>query len=131
MKAMHKIAAVLSLGSLLAVSASAKTVEQAYLENCRKDAGFPVPIAVVSPRVSSADLGASVEVEFLVDAKGKPSEISVKSATDNVLADAVIDAVKQWQFSPAQRDGVAVATKVILPVRVVETAPAGSTFAAN
>jgi hypothetical protein len=33
----------------------------------------------------------------------------------------VVDAVKQWQFTPAQRNGAPVATKVILPVRVVET----------
>ena len=52
------------------------------------------------------------------------------SHTDSVLAAEVVEAVKQWEFSPAIRDGVAVATKVELPVRIVDPA-AASRYAAN
>jgi hypothetical protein len=38
--------------------------------------------------------------------------------------------VKQWRFSPAQHNGAPVATKVILPVRVVKP-EASSPFALN
>jgi hypothetical protein len=42
----------------------------------------------------------------------------------------VVDAVKQWEFTPAQRNGAPVAMKVVLPVRVVET-PKTSPFVAG
>ena len=58
-------------------------------------------------------------MEFVVDTTGHASDFTIKSASDRDLADAVVDAVKQWQFTPALRNGAPVATKVILPVRVV------------
>ncbi len=129
MKVSNQLAALLSLGALLPVAASAKTSEQAYLESCRKGPDIPVPVVVVAPHVGSEEAGASAQVEFLVGADGKASEISVKSSSDSLLASAAVDAIKQWQFTPAQRDGVAVATKVVLPIHVVEVAPEG--FASN
>jgi protein TonB len=120
MKAIRNLAALLSLGALLPIVASATTVEQSYLESCRKDPGVPVPTWVVSPRVNQEYAGKTVEVEFTVDATGKPTQFSVLSAADGQLSDAVVDAVKQWQFSPAHRAGVPVAAKVILPVRVID-----------
>jgi TonB family protein len=126
MKSTHKLAGLISLAALLPVAAMATTSEQAYLKSCRKGPDIPVPIVVVSPQVESAAAGAAVEVEFLVDTAGKTEDISVKSSTDSALADAVVDAVKQWQFIPVQHDGVAVATKVALPFRVVDAADASN-----
>jgi len=68
-----------------------------------------------------------------VDTTGHTSAISVKSSdrlkspTDRDFAEAVVDAVKKWEFTPAQRNGAPVAMKVVLPVRVVE-APKTSVF---
>jgi protein TonB len=125
MKAVNKLAVLLSLAALTSVVASAKTDEQAYLESCLKGPGVPVPVAVVTPSVGPEYTGAVVQLEFLVDATGKPAEFSVKSDTDNMLAAAVVDAVKQWRFKPAMRNGAPVATKVSLPVKIVDesTAP--------
>ena len=120
MKAVSKLAVLLSLGALAPVIASAKTNEQAYLESCRKAPGVPVPVAVVSPSVGPEYAGATVQLEFTVDATGKPADFSVKSDSDNTLAVAVVDAVKQWRFKPAIRDGAPVATKVSLPVKIVD-----------
>jgi periplasmic protein TonB len=125
MKNKNKLALLLSLGALLPFAASAKTLEQSYLETCRKGTDIPVPIAVVSPQVGGYDIGSAVKVEFVVDATGHTQDISVISTSDRSLADAVVEAVKQWQFTPAQRNGAPVAMKVILPVRVVETPKAG------
>jgi TonB family protein len=130
MKNNNKLALLLSLGALLPVAASALTSEQSYIESCRKDASVPVPLEVVSPQVGSWDIGHAVQVEFVVDTTGHTSDISIKSSSDSELADAVVDAVKQWRFSPAQHNGSPVATKVILPVRV-EKAEASSPFALN
>jgi TonB family protein len=121
MKVTHKLAGLISLGALLPVAAMATTSEQAYLKSCRKGPDVPVPIVVVAPQVGLEARGAAAEVEFLVDATGKPADISVMSSTDDALANAVVEAVKQWQFIPVQHDGVAVATKVALPFRVVDS----------
>ena len=91
---------------------------------------MPVPVAVVTPAVSSDYIGAKVDVEFTVDEQGKPANVAVPSATDETLASAVVDAVKQWKFKPAERNGAPVATKVVLPVKIVDPF-SGSTFAAN
>jgi protein TonB len=131
MKNNNKLALLLSLGALLPFAASAKTLEQSYIESCRKGTDIPVPIAVVSPDVSAFDIGQTVQVEFVVDTTGRTSGISIiKSSSDRDLAEAVVDAVKQWRFTPAQRNGAPVATKVVLPVRVV-AAPKADVFVAS
>lgn len=130
MNKIKKLAVLLSLGALLPVAAlSAKSLEQSYLETCRKGSEVPVPIAVVSPIVSPEHAGATVEVAFVVDATGKPTGLSVKSGTDEALASAVIEAVEQWRFTPAHVDGTPVATKVVLPVRVIDGTLAGARYA--
>ena len=119
MKAVNKLAVLLSVAALTSVVASAKTDEQAYLESCLKGPGVPVPVAVVTPSVGPEYTGTVVQLEFTVDATGKPAGFSVKSSPDDTLAVAVVDAVKQWRFKPAVRDGAPVATKVSLPVKIV------------
>jgi protein TonB len=129
MKTAIKLAVLLGVGVLVPFAASAKTAEQAYLESCRQDPGVPVPVTVVSPSVDSKYIGSSVELEFVVDATGKPSEVSVTSPTDATLATAVVDAVKQWRFKPATVDGAPVATKVVLPVKIIDGVPTVARYA--
>lgn len=126
MKAVSKLAALFSLVALASVAASAKTDEQAYLESCRKVPGIPVPVSVVKPTIGPEYTGTLVQLEFVVGATGLPESFSVKSAADDTVARAVVQAVKQWRFQPALKDGVPVATKVALPVKIVEDALAGS-----
>jgi protein TonB len=129
MKAIDKLAILLSLGAL-APFASAKTLEQTYLDSYPKAPGVPMPISVVSPNVGSNFQGETVEIEFTVDTAGKPSDFLVKSASDGNLAELVVAAVKKWEFAPATKDGVPVTTTVDLPVRIgPESAVTG--FAAN
>jgi protein TonB len=131
MKNVNKLALVLSLGALLPVVASAKTLEQSYIDACKKGPDIPVPIAVVSPEVTGYDIGQSVKVEFVVDTTGRTTDISIKSASDRGFAAAVIAAVKEWRFSPALHNGTPVATKVVLPVRVIETPKSANMLALN
>jgi periplasmic protein TonB len=127
----NKLALLLSLGALLPFAASAKTLEQSYIETCQKGTNVPVPVSVVAPRVDGYDIGQAVQVEFVVDTTGHTSAVAVKSASDREFAEAVVDAVKQWTFTPAQRNGAPVATKVVLPVRVIEAAKANIYLAAD
>jgi protein TonB len=120
MKAVNKFVVVLLVGVFSSVFASAMTTEAAYLESCRKEPGVPVPVAVVSPAVGAQYNGGHVHLEFLVDIKGRPAGFSVKSASDDALIAPVVAAVKQWKFLPAEANGVPVATKVLLPVQIVE-----------
>src|SRR6187402_2097841 len=102
MKAVSKLAVLISLGALATSFASAKNAENAYLETCRKEPGVPVPVAVVAPSVSADYNGSVVQIEFTVDEAGKPERFSVKSTPDETVAAAVVDAVKQWRFKPAE-----------------------------
>lgn len=130
MKTVNKLAVLFSLGALLPF-ASAKTPESAYLETCQKGPGVPMPVAVVTPSVSSEYAGSTVELAFTVDATGNPTDLSVKSSPDATLAAAVVEAVKQWRFTPAHFNGAPVATKVVLPVKIVDEALAGPRYAMN
>lgn len=127
MNAVSKLAVLISLGALVPLAVSAKTPEEAYIETSLKAPGVPVPVAVVSPSVSPDYAGAKVDVAFTVDAKGTPTGLKVVSSPDAAIAKAVTDAVKKWRFTPAKKDGVAVATKVVLPIRI----SSGERFAAN
>lgn len=131
MKNVTKSVIMFSLGSLLALAASAKSLEAEYLESCRREAGVPVPVTVVSPVVAPQYAGQLVRVEFTVNASGLPVAPTVVSATDAALSSAVITAVKQWRFAPALENGVAVETKVVLPIRIVGSSNTAGLFAAN
>lgn len=122
MKAVNKLVVLLSLGVLLPLAVSAKTPAEAYLETSLKGPGVPVPVAVVSPSNVDADyIGTQVELAFTVDTKGKPTELAVVSSPDAVIAKVIMDAVKEWRFTPVQKDGSAVPTKVVLPVLITDT----------
>ncbi len=127
MKAVNKLAVLISLGALLPLAVSAKSAEQAYVETSLKSPGVPVPVAVVKPSVSPEYAGAQIDVTFTVDAQGTPTQLAVVSSPDARLAKVVMDAVKKWRFTPAQKNGTAVAKKVVLPVRIT----AEDRFAAN
>jgi TonB family protein len=123
MKNKNKLALVLGLGALLPLVASAKSVEESYIDTVQRSPGIPVPVTVVAPDVEGFDVGKTAKVEFVVDATGHTLGFTVVSTDDPQLADAVIDAVKQWRFDPAHVNGAPVSMKVILPVRIVEAKP--------
>ncbi|HVU34555.1 MAG TPA: TonB family protein [Opitutaceae bacterium] len=131
MKAVSKLVLLLSLSALGCVVANASTPEQTYIDSYRKDSNTPVPVAVVTPTVGPEYAGSTVEIAFVVDQAGMPADLSVKSAADDALGSLVLDAVKQWRFKPAMHNGAPIATKVVLPVRIVEPAFDGSVVASN
>jgi TonB family protein len=131
MKAVRNLVLIIAANVSSAFGASAASPEQEYLATCCKDPRVPVPISVVSPAVGPQYDGASVRLEFIVAADGKPAQFTIKSAPDDIVAGAVVHAVKQWRFQPAEIDGKPVAMKVLLPVNIVESAAAGARYAAR
>lgn len=120
-------ALIVTTGLFSASFASAKNPEQAYIESFHGRGGTPVPVAVVQPKVPSGFSGATVLLEFTVDAAGTPVGIKSREAgVPAALLEPLVEAVAQWRFAPLTRDGVAVPARVILPVNIVsELEPAG------
>jgi serine/threonine-protein kinase len=50
----------------------------------------------------------TVKVEFTVDEKGRAADLRVVESAGEVLNDAVVEAVKSWEFTPARKNGVPV-----------------------
>ncbi|MCA9754842.1 MAG: TonB family protein [Candidatus Eisenbacteria bacterium] len=82
----------------------------------------PEPIQTVEaayPRAAKErGLEGDVRIRVLVSTDGDVLEAEVESSTaDPSLADAAMDAVMKWKFSPAQRAGAPVEASVVIPFR--------------
>ena len=121
MNKVSKLAAIVGVGVLLPLSLLGKTVEQSYVDSYQGTGPeMPVPLAVVTPTLRAAAEG-QVELTFVVNAQGVPTEIGIKSATDKALVAPAKDAISRWKFAPAKENGEPVARKVLLPMRFVVT----------
>lgn len=61
--------------------------------------------------------GGTVIVEARIDARGTPMDVRVaKRSGERELDRAAVNAVRQWRFQPAMRNGKAVASSVRVPV---------------
>ena len=122
MNKVKKLARILSLGVLLspmaALASTNDATEKAYVKTYAGRTDVPVPLSVVTPSVLDDAIG-QVEVQFVVNELGKPTQIAVKSATDEALVEPVKAAIAKWKFAPAQRNGTPVPANVLLPVRFV------------
>ncbi len=68
--------------------------------------------------LKSRGVGGMVELQFIVDAKGKvdPASVEVVDATQTALGEAARKVVSRLDFSPGKLNGAAVRTKVVLPI---------------
>lgn len=80
----------------------------------------PVPLSqpsAVYPRtLRTQRLEGSVDVGFVITAKGTTQDPHAVSSTHEGFEQAAIDAVKKWKFKPATKDGKPVNTKVLVTV---------------
>jgi len=113
----------LSLGLMTApLGVFAKSAEESYLASYKGgNSSTPTPISVVTPEISQRHAGQTVDLEFTVNEAGKPTDIAVRQNVDKDLAATLQAAVAQWQFAPARIDGRAVARRVVLPLRIVDS----------
>lgn len=56
-------------------------------------------------------------VAFVVDAKGKVTDVKPLTEFESKFVEAAVEAVKKWKFEPATRDGKAVAVLVTVPLQ--------------
>lgn len=81
----------------------------------------PVPVRTVSPNFPSDlhDKGISgvVMVNVLIDQQGNPQDLKVAKSSNSEFEEPALEALKKWKFKPAERDGSAVALRVVIPIR--------------
>jgi protein TonB len=68
--------------------------------------------------LKSRGVGGMVELQFVVDSKGKvdPASVEVVDATQTALGEAAKKVVAKLDFNPGKVNGAAVKTKVVLPI---------------
>jgi protein TonB len=68
--------------------------------------------------LKSRGVGGMVELQFVVDSKGKvdPTSVEVVDATQTALGEAAKKVVAKLDFQPGKVNGSAVKTKVVLPI---------------
>ena len=81
---------------------------------------IPVPRFQARPAYPSALNKAGVTGEatvgFIVDREGAVREAHVVKATHPEFGVAAVEAVNQWKFKPGQKSGVAVNTRMQVPI---------------
>lgn len=69
-------------------------------------------------RAKRRGVEGKVEVRFLVDKKGRVSQVSlIQAEPEGVFEESALKAVRKWRFEPGKKDGQPVATWVQVPIR--------------
>jgi len=58
-----------------------------------------------------------VIIALVVNSKGLPQAPHILRSLDKDLDQSALDAVQQWRFAPAQKDGKAVAVRISLQIQ--------------
>jgi periplasmic protein TonB len=59
----------------------------------------------------------SVIIALVVSSKGLPKDPHVVKGLDQDLDESAVEAVRQWRFAPAQKDGKAIAVRVSVQIQ--------------
>ena len=85
----------------------------------RSAAPQPVPSSIVAPTNLPRTLaGSTINVEFKLDANGRPRDVRLPSVYDPQAARQLTEAIRQWQFTPAPADKNARETRFVLPLEI-------------
>lgn len=80
----------------------------------------PILLERAEPVLPKRLLGGSkvrrVELLIVIDRSGSVSYATVQSTVDDGFAEPCLRAVQLWRFSPARKDGQAVAVRVVVPI---------------
>jgi hypothetical protein len=98
-------------------------MQYAMLNHGQPGAGLLVPpfaqkkVAATMPRIRLAGTQGPVFVRGVIDETGKLQSLRT-IRTEDARSQSAIHALQQWQFLPAQLDGVPVASKVLIGVAI-------------
>ena len=102
------------LGASLPATALAYTPKDA--------ASTPAPrvvtSSVVKPGIPPGLSRTLVEVEFSLDASGKPQNIRVPSVRDPIFKHYLVEAFRQWRFEAGSAEATAAGKRFILPIEI-------------
>ena len=102
----------------LASSAFAFSPADAKTENA-KCSPRVVTASVVNPKnLPQAFAGATINVEFSLDAAGQPRDVRVPNVEDRQLKQQLVQAFKQWRFEGASSEAIANGKRYVLPVEL-------------
>jgi len=72
---------------------------------------------VYPPRCLRMGIEGRVKVRVLVGENGRPQEVTIgESSGESALDQAALEAVREWRFEPAKRNGVPVRAWAVVPV---------------
>ncbi len=83
----------------------------------------PKVIKQVNPRYPTSKgvrAVGSVIIALVVSSKGLPKDPRVLKGIDADLDQSAVDAVKEWRFTPAQKNGKTIAVRVSVEIRFHE-----------
>ena len=104
-------------GSLALVPASAQNSSEEF--DVR-----PVPVKTPPPIYPDAlrrdGVDGLVAVKVTIDEKGSVSECVVAKSSRVEFEQPAVEAVKSWKFKPASKDGVAVKSQVVIPIKFIQ-----------
>lgn len=93
----------------------------APLTPLRAEFEAPVPVRTVAPEFPSdmkrQGISGLVMVNCQIDREGHVQDPKVIKATNEAFSEPAVEAVKQWKFKPAHRDGNPVAVRVTIPMK--------------
>ncbi|MGD0302704.1 MAG: energy transducer TonB [Bryobacteraceae bacterium] len=79
----------------------------------------PRIVKQIAPRRSTnrgVRVVGSVTVALVVSSKGMPKDVRVVKGLDPDVDQSTVEAVEQWRFTPAQKDGKPVAVRISLDI---------------
>lgn len=81
----------------------------------------PKPTKTVAPayptELLSDPVSGQAVIQFVVNTDGRVENMEVKSADHEAFGGAAMEALADWEFEPATKDGVPIARKVSLPMQ--------------
>lgn len=81
----------------------------------------PVPVRTPPPEYPSQlkrdGVSGMVVVNVVIEADGSVADVEVRKSTNSEFDAPALEAVKNWRFKPAKKDGNAIRSKVALPLK--------------
>ncbi|HEY0944451.1 MAG TPA: energy transducer TonB [Opitutaceae bacterium] len=68
-------------------------------------------------KLRAENVQGEVQVALVVNTKGEPTRVRAFFSTHADFEAPAVEAVKQWKFTPGKKDGRAVNTQIVVPIK--------------